>query len=124
MSLSVAGVWQVDVWDQTVWADGVWREGSPAAVAELNRALGDIMLERLEINLSSTGSVNDLFYWYLEIQTSSVGTTNDLHYKWLGSLGYTSQTLQGRVIERLVALGYSGDIDDMYYDAWNNGDYI
>jgi len=27
MSLSVAGVWAVDVWDQTVWADGVWREG-------------------------------------------------------------------------------------------------
>ena len=29
MSLSVAGVWQVDVWDQTVWTDGVWREGAP-----------------------------------------------------------------------------------------------
>ena len=27
MSLSVAGVWAVDVWDQTVWADDVWREG-------------------------------------------------------------------------------------------------
>ena len=27
MSLSIAGVWAVDVWDQTVWADGVWREG-------------------------------------------------------------------------------------------------
>lgn len=32
MSLSVAGVWAVDVWDQTVWADGVWREGAPAVV--------------------------------------------------------------------------------------------
>ena len=34
MSLSVAGVWAVDVWDQTVWADGVWREGE-AVITEL-----------------------------------------------------------------------------------------
>lgn len=31
MSLSVAGVWAVDVWNQTVWADDVWREGEAAA---------------------------------------------------------------------------------------------
>ena len=31
MSLSIDGVWKVDVWAQTVWADGVWREGAPPA---------------------------------------------------------------------------------------------
>lgn len=30
MSLSIAGVWQVDTWSQTVWANGVWREGARA----------------------------------------------------------------------------------------------
>jgi len=37
MSLSVAGVWAVDVWDQTVWADGVWREGEPVITPALFR---------------------------------------------------------------------------------------
>jgi len=36
MSLSVAGIWAVDVWDQTVWADGVWQEGAAAPSAVLS----------------------------------------------------------------------------------------
>jgi hypothetical protein len=47
MSLSVAGVWQVDVWNQTVWADDVWREGEPAAPAPVfSGPIPDITLQQ------------------------------------------------------------------------------
>ena len=52
MSLSVAGVWAVDVWDQTVWADGVWREGEPP----LDLPTG--LWADLEIDVSITISIN------------------------------------------------------------------
>lgn len=48
MSLSVTGVWQVDVWDQTVWADGVWREGDfVASILQGNKMFADYIERKM-----------------------------------------------------------------------------
>lgn len=97
---------------------------APVVSVTIDRHLADIMQERLETALGESGQLDDLWYWYLEDQTSKVGHINDLHFYWLGTLGHTQFSLQDRMISYLESLGYSGELDDMFYDAWNNGDYI
>lgn len=110
---------------QTItWYYGGILAGAPPSAAAIDKQLNDIIRERLETELGVSGDTTSLWEWYLEVQLGHVGQVNDLHFEWLGSFGYSSTTLQGRIKERLNTLGYTGDIDDMFFESWYNGDYF
>lgn len=73
-------------------------------------------------NLGYTGNINDAEYRYLRaLVTPYKGTIPDMWKKYLVSLGYTTGTLNDRLMRYFSSLGYTGTINQRWYKFWKEG---
>jgi hypothetical protein len=87
--------------------------------------LNDLKYDALETQTGISGHMADMYHaWLLAGTGESDGQTDDLEFLLLEQQGYTTGTISDRWFAFLRAAGYTGTLNDMFYQFWLAGGIV